>query len=342
MKKITLLLATCLVAAVPLLAGGCAPQPEPNDYTIADFFPFSENAVMVYEGQGMEYAAYTTYVDYITDNRIQIRTNNGGTEIVSVLENSNGELRVITEQPETYYRLDLTGTVNTSGDIVLKEPLETGTSWTLNEGGTREITGMDVSVVTPSGTYEAMEVTTTVDGKTVTDYYAEDVGLVKTVFAVDGEEITSSLKEIVNDGTWDSMLTLYNFQVTDTDVLSVKEDIGLTMKTNENILDVLIGLFRDNGLASEATDLNSLAFDADGQMLVADFSEEFVTEMNAGTAKEMGVLSSVINTLGMHFQTDKVRITLDGEPYSSGHIELDADEYFVPKYSDEAEVEIED
>ena len=342
MKKITLLLATCLVAAVPLLAGGCAPEPEPNEYTIADFFPFSENTVMVYEGQGMEYAAYTTYVDYITDNRIQIRTNNGGTEIVSVLENSDGELRVITEQPETYYRLDLTGTTNASGDIVLKEPLETGTSWTLSGGGTREITGMDVSVETPLGTYDAMEVTTTVEGKTVKDYYAKDIGLVKTVFSTGEDEVTSSLKEIIEDGTWDSTLTLYNFEVTDTDVLSVKEDVALSMKTNDNIADVLIGEFQDKGLASAGTALNSLSFDATSQILIADFSEEFVTEMNAGTAKEMGVLSSVVNTLGTYFQTDKVRITLDGDVYASGHIELNANEFFVPKYGDKAEVDIQE
>jgi hypothetical protein len=342
MKKFTLMMAACLVAAVPLLAGGCAPEPEPNEYTIADFFPFSENMVMVYEGQGMEYAAYTTYVDYITDNRIQIRTNNGGTEIVSVLENSNGELRVITEQPETYYRLDLTGIENAEGDIVLKEPLETGTSWALNGGGTREITGMDISVETPSGIYDAMEVTTTVEGKTVIDYYAQDIGLVKTVFGVDGDEVTSALKEMIDDGTWDTTLTVYGFEVTDTDVLSVKSDVALSMRTNENIADALIGEFRDKGLASEGTGLNSLAFDETGQILIADFSKEFVTEMNAGTAKEMGVLSGVVNTLGTYFQTEKVRITLDGDVYSSGHIELNENEYFVPKYGDKAEVDIQD
>lgn len=343
MKKINVLLALCLILAMPLLATGCGPEPEPSEeYAISDFFPFNENVNMVYEGEGNEFAAYTTYIDFLKGDRIQIRTNNGGTETVKVLENKDGELRMLLEIPETYYRMDLTDTQGQEAEIVLKEPLETGTSWSLPDGSTREITDMEADVVTPLGNYKAMEVTTTSSENVVKDYYAKDVGLIKTVYEVEGDEITSTLKEIVEEGTWDFTLTAYNYQLTNTDIRSTNEDLPVSLKTNEDVRGILETEFRDEGLMSAGTMLLSLARDEKTGMLTADFSKSFVTEMNAGTSKEIGVLSSVINTLGAHFQVQKVRITLEGESYSSGHIQLDADEYFEPKYGDEAEVEIED
>lgn len=53
-------------------------------FTIKDYFPLKENTNYVYEGKGNEYASYNVVVDYINGNRIQLRTNNGGTELVQV------------------------------------------------------------------------------------------------------------------------------------------------------------------------------------------------------------------------------------------------------------------
>jgi len=77
-------------------------------YSIKDIYPFNDNVVYEYAGNGNEYAKYTVWVDYIDNNRAQIRKNNGGTELVTVLENKDGELRSVLSREETYFRENFT------------------------------------------------------------------------------------------------------------------------------------------------------------------------------------------------------------------------------------------
>jgi spore germination protein GerM len=80
-------------------------------------------------------------------------------------------------------------------------------------------------------------------------------------------------------------------------------------------------------LISANTKLNSLILEKDNTVH-ADFSNEFVSEMNAGAGYETLILQSVTNTIGNYFGTNKVLITLDGKPYESGHILMDEEEVF--------------
>ena len=50
--------------------------------TIKDYFSFKENTKYVYEGMGNEFASYYVLVDYLVGNRVQLRYNNGGTEML--------------------------------------------------------------------------------------------------------------------------------------------------------------------------------------------------------------------------------------------------------------------
>jgi diadenosine tetraphosphate (Ap4A) HIT family hydrolase len=51
--------------------------------------------------------------------------------------------------------------------------------------------------------------------------------------------------------------------------------------------------------------------------------------MNAGTSLEGMIITSITNTFGGYYQTSKVKITLDGKPYESGHFLLKPDEFFT-------------
>jgi spore germination protein GerM len=79
---------------------------------------------------------------------------------------------------------------------------------------------------------------------------------------------------------------------------------------------------------SENAGLKSLYLGQDG-MVYADFSKELVTEMNAGSGYEAMLLQCITNTLGGYYGTDKVYITVEGEPYSSGHIYMNPGQPFV-------------
>lgn len=318
---------------------GCGQnQPEPEEYTIGDYYPYTENVTMVYEGQGNEFASYTTFVDYIDGDKIQIRTNNGGTEYVTVMQNSEGSLVQVYQVNEMYYKADLTAKSEPSTEVLLKEPLEVGTKWSLSDGREREITSIDMAIETPYDDFEALEVTTTKDGTVVEkQYYALDIGLVKSIFMMEGDEISSSLKELITGAGYEFTVRSFNFNVTDTDIESTFEDKTVTLKTGEGIKDFMMAEFLGGGLMSENTVINEMWIEPGSDVANVDFSKEFVKEMNAGTTKESGVLMSVANTIGYYYQVQKVIITLDGEPYSSGHILMKEGEAFDTTYQDDME-----
>ena len=164
--------------------------------TIGDYYPFEKNIKYKYAGVGNEYATYSVFVDYLSGNRQQIRVNNGGTETVKVLENKDGELRLILSQGEIYYRENFTSKINSKPEILLKEPLTKGNSWTLKDGSKRSITNVKVAIKTALANYECIEVTTVRKDSTVKDYYAAKIGLVKTLFSSNGTEVSSTLNKM--------------------------------------------------------------------------------------------------------------------------------------------------
>ena len=87
MKKILIVMS--LIFSVVLFSNyidqNTAAQAKKVPFTIKDFFCFEENTRYVYEGKGNEYATYNIVVEYLTGNRVQLRSNNGGTETVKVL-----------------------------------------------------------------------------------------------------------------------------------------------------------------------------------------------------------------------------------------------------------------
>ena len=66
--------------------------------------------------------------------------------------------------------------------------------------------------------------------------------------------------------------------------------------------------------------LKSANLDNNSNTIKLDFSSNFVTEQNLGAGTESGTLTAICNTFGDYFNVSKVIITLDGKPYSSGHI----------------------
>ena len=197
MKKYILIFAVAILIA---LISGCTATNNNNSSEaqakVQDYFPIKENVKYVYEGKGNEYAAYDVYIDYTSGSKVQQRVNNGGSEIVKVVEIKDGKLTQIFFRGETYYRENFLDIDEKENEILLMEPLVKGTTWTLKDSSVRTITNTSADITTPSGTYKAIEVTTdSSNGKTV-DYYAKNIGLVKSVFNSEGAEISSSLSKI--------------------------------------------------------------------------------------------------------------------------------------------------
>jgi hypothetical protein len=300
-------------------------------YKISDYFPFKENIKYNFEGKGNEYASYSVWVDYIKNNRIQLRKNNGGTEAAVVLENSNGELKIIFSKEECYYREDFTSKPSNKDEILLKEPLKKGTAWTLSDGRKRYISNIDVPVTTDAGSYKTIEVTTEDKNTKTIDYYALNIGLVKTVNSSNGTEITSSLKKVEEDSSLIQNVKFYYPNVTDGKLYFITKK--LTFKTNDITKMTLEKNYKEipkkelGKVLSTNAKIKSLYLN--DNVVYVDFTKELVSEMNAGSGYESMILQSITNTLGNYYSVSKVYITVEDKPYSSGHIIMNKGQTFT-------------
>jgi hypothetical protein len=334
-------LITMIIISATLFTG-CADKTIPPDNNtdetpspkIEDYYPFLENTKYVYEGEGNEFAFMTTYVDYIEENRIQTRTDNGGTETVKVLEIKDGQFLELLNRGETYFRENFIDEEYTSGRILLKEPLEVGNSWTNDSGATSTITNVSKEIVTKIGNFEALEVTTEgKQGKTI-DYYAKDTGLIKTVNIGEGYEVSSTISEIVKNQPFIQSITLYYPDVDGVTIHAV--DVQISFNTNEEPKDIIEKNVKDLSVyevLGPNTKINDLYFDEQENSVHIDLSKEFVTEMNAGSGFEAMILQCLTNTLGDYYQVEEVYITIDGGPYESGHIIIEEGEAYKVDYT---------
>jgi hypothetical protein len=335
MKKILLILAVCA-----MLLTSCAnmtPKPGETDntkeeFSIEDYYPFTENTKYSYEGKGNEFATYTVLVDYAADNRIQTRTDNGGTESVNVLELKDDQLILLYSRGETYFRQNFLNNEYDGGKILLKEPLKEGNSWNYDENTTATITGISKEITTPSGNYKAIEVTLEGEqGKTL-DYYSKDVGLVKTIAAGEGYEVSSSLSSIESNKPLIQALTLYYPNI---DGYLNTIDVQIEFNTNDKPEDVIEKIVKDLSvyeILSPNTKINNLFYNEEENSVHIDLTEDFVTEINAGAGFEALILQSLTNTLGQYYGVREVYITIDEGPYESGHIIIEKGEPYLVNF----------
>ncbi|AOT71593.1 GerMN domain-containing protein [Geosporobacter ferrireducens] len=323
---------------VLILLTGCRGQTpaeeEQKNYTLKDYYPFVENALYIYGGEGNEFAEKQVYFDYIRGNRAQLRVINPGTTMAQVIEIEGGEIRRSISREEHYHFEDITADVEGNKEILLMEPLEKGTSWKLPDGMERSITGVDVEVKTPSGTYKALEVVTIMgEGTKQLDYYVANIGHVKSVFQSTDFEVITELERIIENQPLEHSMTLFFPDVVQEQQIYVERNIDI--KTNEDIKKVFETQMKnppDKDIIaplSQNTKINEIGRDANEDLVTVDFSKELVQEMNVGAYGEGQILDAIVNTFGTNYNVRKVMIRVDGKPYQSGHFEMREGEYFT-------------
>ncbi len=85
-------------------------------------------------------------------------------------------------------------------------------------------------------------------------------------------------------------------------------------------------------LMSPQTVINSIHLQQGRGVVAIDFSRSLVTDMNAGSGFEAALIRSIVNAVGHAYDVPKVLVTLDGDPYESGHIALAPGESFSVDY----------
>ncbi|WP_080146804.1 GerMN domain-containing protein [Marinilactibacillus piezotolerans] len=296
-----------------------------------DWIPMNENTRYVYEGEGAESAAYTVYPQFTHSDTLQVVQSGTGTDSVKVYEYAENEVREVFLRGETYFRDDVVDTGLTSEqdqyEVLLQAPIEVGHSWESPSGSISEITDSNVSIETPAGTYDALEITRTLNDTTTLLYYAPAVGMIQSIYEPDGDmTVTSTLSQLEDEVPEEIPLTVYELNEMATALNTV--ETTLELYTNDParlaLTEILNGSTDVMSVPSltENVELNYLYMGNDG-IVHADFSEELITEMNAGSGIEALLLQSIVNTIGGYYQTDEVLVTVETEPYESGHIAMD-------------------
>lgn len=308
---------------------------------IKDYYPIRENTRYVYEGVGNEFASYYVYNDYISGGKVQQRINNGGTVVASVVELKKGKLNKVYSRGEVYYRENLLAATGYDEETLLMEPLKNGTTWTLKDSRVRTITNTSVEITTPTGTYKAIEVTTeSTDGKNL-DYYAKGIGLIKSIYISGENQISSTLSKIEENVPEKQTINFYYPNVNDGKIYYISKEVSF--KTNEITRKVLAEAYKEevnNQLGkvfSKNTQINSLYLNNDHHVYI-DLNQDFIKEMNAGAPYETMLLQSVVNTFGQYYQTEKVFLTIDNNPYESGHLSMKKGEYFKVELNEVIEI----
>lgn len=346
MKRFIPLISILLFISIVFTGCGRANMPsedntvvEPNEenLTIADYFPFKANTKMEYEGIGNEFAEEAIFFEFIEDNRGQIKVFNPGTVMVKVLEYKDGELREVFSQEEFYHIENMLNISNENNDIILKEPLKVGTSWNTSGGYKRSITGIDISIETPYKNFEALEITTELgEGRKQLEYYVKGIGPVASIYK-DGEFEVKTLLEDLEKEPYEMDIRFYYPMYDDIKTGYIEKDIEFnTNDSIERILEYNLQNPGRNGLIppiSENTKINSIVLDRGNQMVKVDFSKELLTDMNAGSAMEGEILKSIVNTFGNFYGVEKVYLSTEGKPYSSGHFSIGKGEFFTVDYS---------
>lgn len=309
--------------------------------TVADLFPMEPDIHLRYRGEEMEYASFETYIEFLKENVIQIRTINTGTTVADVYIIEEGSVIKVFTEGEIYHRYDYTDKRETQ-EIILMEPIEEGTSWTLEDGSERSITAVNMEIAVPAGTYHAVEITTVMEHSIIRNYYAKGIGLVKTEFVSKGSEdypIISALESIEEDTAFEQTARIFFPYFHNERVVFVTAEF--TLNTNDDILGLLEeelkSVPQDSDLTpplTENTQLRSVKLDLAESLLTVDLSQHFLDELNAGSALESMILRSLVNTFGEYFGVNRVVLTLDGSLYSSGHFELQEGDYFTVDVED--------
>ena len=299
-------------------------EPQLQVLAVEDYFPITQNTRYVYEGKGNEYASYDVNIDYASQNRVQQRVDNGGTVMAKVFEIKEGKVTRVFSKGETYYRENLLKS-NAEKEILLQEPLKKGTNWTLDDSRKRTITGSSVEITVPAGTYKTVEVTTEGANDKTVDYYAPNVGLVKSVWipGEGGDEVSSSLSKIEENASFVQNVDFFYPNIDDERYYYKTRQISF--KTNDVTRKVLAAAYKEpvsgnlGKVLSAKAEINSLYLNRNGRVYI-DMNKAFLTEMNAGALYEGMILQSIANTVGRYYNVENILLTVENQPYESGHI----------------------
>ena len=131
---------------------------------------------------------------------------------------------------------------NLPAEVILQSPVEEGNSWELRDGRIRTIGKTGISMETPAGTFEVIEVVTEGSGKKTLDYYGKDWGLVKSIERTGNQEICYTLSRIETEASRIEPILFYYPDFKEKKIYTRSQDVTFrTNDTNEAVMTRALG-----------------------------------------------------------------------------------------------------
>lgn len=327
-KKIILIGWLLLLGA---LFFSCGKVPEKEEAAL--YFPFLENTRFYYDGAGKGTLPYETYNDYIADNKVQQRITDGNGGAAVVMEWNDGRLTCTTPVQEKSLRENLLERRNLAAEVILQSPLEEGNSWELRDGRIRTIGKTGISMETPAGTFEVIEVVTEGTGRKTLDYYGKDWGLVKSIVREGNQEISYTLSRIETEASRIEPILFYYPDFREKKIYTRSQDV--TFRTNDTNEAVMTrALVEVLGISKEAEMKRILPPTKGEGTLQVDWNRPFSAGMDLRSVDEGLLLQSLVNTLCHLYDSSQMVLTVEGGKYKTNHLNIETWQTLPVRFDD--------
>ena len=112
----------------------------------------------------------------------------------------------------------------------------------------------------------------------------------------------------------------------------ITRDINLDLKSDDKDEKILDELKKSKVIKSDTEikniNLENESAQDENKILCIDFKNEFINLDEVGAESENLILKSILKTFAEVYDVKKIRITVNGENYESGHIEMEDGDYF--------------
>lgn len=151
-----------------------------DQISIGDYFP-QKYMIKVFDG-GFENSGYVQIIDIIKDDKVQSKELSTGAGMVFIYEKKKDEVKLVySEQVDIdllkYNAMELESNMDKT---ILQGPIKLNQKW-VQEGKRIEITDINTRIITPAGSFNAIEITSEYkSGSKTQNYYAKGIGLIMT------------------------------------------------------------------------------------------------------------------------------------------------------------------
>lgn len=333
---------TIFILIIIMLLTSCEKNPY-TKYVASDYFSIKPNTTYEYKVLSDESKNFNIFNTYIKEDIIQQTIFNVNGDVVNKLYKvQEKDISLFYEYNSSYLLDDITFTEQTYNTTIIKMPFKLNKKWTAKNNMTYEITGLEVDITVPYGTFKAIElkgvtvIKNNDDKETahvIKEYYTKDIGLIKREEILeDGTILSSELSNIKKDSPYE--INANFFYTKDNKQLELVPK-KIVFNTNDNIPEIIKTAFTDKNILGEQTIINKLdivnKFDSNGKILDnyidIDLSKDYIDFINKNADKEILLLKSLVNTLCSNKNSNKVKLTINNDLYKSNNRELIKDEF---------------